>query len=249
MASPTALEAVVPSRARRALLAALFSGAPPQSVSDLARAARLTPRAVAQQVERLERAGLINGLTTGPSRMLLPNLDHPAARALQALVAAAPLAGADDDLTARRALAAHGAPLAGVAPDPRAGLEEAVLLGVAGVRRDPSFLRVLPVVLARHAAHLDFARLRALAVARGLRAELGLVLDLTADAAGLPELRRHAAPLGDARRRRDRFLPESMSVRERELARRRSPPAARRWHFLVNVTEASLRELVRKHHG
>ncbi len=142
---------MVPSRARRALLAALFSGAPPQSVSDLARAARLTPRAVAQQVERLERAGLVTGLTTGPSRML--------------------------------------------------------------------------------------------------RAELGLVLDLTADADGLPELRRHAVPLVDARRRRDRVLPDSMSVRERELARRRSPPAARRWHFLVNVTEASLREMVRKHHG
>jgi hypothetical protein len=204
---------------------------------------------VAQQVERLERAGLVIGVTTGPKRMLQANLDHPAARALRELVAAAPLAEANDDLAARRALAAHGAPLAGVVPDPRTGLEEAVLLGVAGVRRDPGFLRVLPVVVARHVANLDFERLRSLALARGLRAELGLVLDLTADAASLPELRHHAAPLRDARRHRDRFLPESMGEREQELARRRSPAAARRWHFLVNVTEASLREMVRKHHG
>jgi DNA-binding transcriptional ArsR family regulator len=249
MAGSTALEAVVPSRARRALLAALFSGEPPRTVSELARAARLTPRAVAQQLERLERAGLVTGETSGPSRMLRPNLHHPAAHALKALVSAAPLAEDADDRAARRALAAHGAPLAGVSPDGSAGLEEAVLLGVAGVRRDPGFLRVLPVVLARHVMHLDFERLRSLAAARGLKAELGLVLDLTADAAGLPELRQQAEPLRDGRRSRDRYLPESMGVRERELARRRSPPAARRWHFLVNVTEASLREMVGKHHG
>lgn len=249
MSSLTALEALVPSRARRALLTALFSDAPPRTASDLARAARLTPRAVAQQVERLERAGLVTGLTVGPGRPLRPNLDHPAARALQALVAAAPLAEAGDDQAARSALAAHGAPLAGVAPNPRAGLEEAVMLGVAGVRRDPGFLRVLPVVVARHAAHLDYERLRSLAMARGLRAELGLVLDLTADVAGLPGLRRHAAPLRDGRRRRDRCLPSSMTAREQALARRRSPAAARRWHFLVNVTEDSLREVVTKHHG
>ncbi len=124
-----------------------------------------------------------------------------------------------------------------------------MLLGVAGVRRDPGFLRVLPVVVARHAAHLNFERLRSLAVARGLRAELGMVLDLTADVAGLPELRRQAAPLEDGRRRRDRFLPDSMGDREQELARRRSPAAARRWHFLVNVTEESLKDVVRKHRG
>jgi hypothetical protein len=204
---------------------------------------------VAQQVAGLERAGLVTGESDGPSRRLRPNLDHPAAAALQALVAAGPLGQASADIAARRALAAHGAPLAGVTPDVRAGLEEAVLLGVAGVRRDPGFLRVLPVVLARQAAHLDFGRLRALAVARGLRAELGLVLDLTADIAGLPELRRQAAPLADGRRRRDRFLPDSMGARERELARRRSPPAARRWHFLVNVSESSLKNLVRRHHA
>ena len=84
---------------------------------------------------------------------------------------------------------------------------------------------------------------------RGLRAELGLVLELTADVAALPELRRQADPLRDRRRSRDRYLPESMSERERELARRRSPPAARRWHFLVNMTEESLRGLLRKQRG
>lgn len=244
MARLTALEALVPSRARRALLTALFSDAPPQSVSDLARGARLTPRAVAQQVARLERAGLVTGEAAGTSRRLRPALGHPAAQALRALVAAAPLVETGEDLAARRALVAHGAPLAGVEPDLGAGLEEAVLAGVAGVRRDPGFLRVLPVVLARHAAHLDFARLRVLARARGLRAELGLVLDLTADVAGLPELHRQAALLHDARRSRDRFLPESMGAREQALARLRSPQAARRWHFFVNLSEGSLRKLV-----
>ena len=114
MAALSALEALVPSRARRALLGALYSMGEPQSVSALARAARLTPRAVAQQVERLERAGLVTGVASGPSRLLQANLAHPAARALQALVAAAPLPVGADDLAARRVLAAHGAPMAGV---------------------------------------------------------------------------------------------------------------------------------------
>jgi hypothetical protein len=139
-------------------------------------------------------------------------------------------------------LAAYGARAADASADVRGagagtGLEEAVVLGLAGARRDAGFLRLLPLVLARQVASLDWERLRALAVARGLRAELGMVLDLTADVAGLPELRLQAEPLRDGRRSRERYLPESMTPEQREAARRNAPQAARRWKFLMDLSD------------
>ena len=80
-----------------------------------------------------------------------------------------------------------------------------------------------------------------------LRAELGMLLDLTGTVAGLPELRAHAEELADARRKRVRFLPEVSGSYERRLAEHRSPPSAKRWHFAMNMTEESFRDLVRKH--
>ncbi|MCM2332901.1 MAG: hypothetical protein NDI82_03030 [Anaeromyxobacteraceae bacterium] len=80
-----------------------------------------------------------------------------------------------------------------------------------------------------------------------LKAELGMLLELTGTAAGLPALGELAGELMDARRKRPRYLPRVEGAFERQLAEQRSPAAARRWGFYMNMTEDSVRDFVRKH--
>ncbi|HEX9244451.1 MAG TPA: winged helix-turn-helix domain-containing protein [Anaeromyxobacter sp.] len=248
--STPALKALFPTKARRALVELLFSGAVGEaSVSELARRAGLTPRAVAVEVQRLEEAALIEVQAHGPAYVVRPNARSAVAQALVALVeaaAATPVAGAGER-NVRRSLAAYGAPLLGEEPRPAFSLSETLVRGLKTARSDATVLRVLPVVLAKHAGDLDWADLMERARRMNLRAELGMLLDLTAKVANLPELRAHATKLSDARRKRPRYFPHVEGAFEKQLAARRSPEAATRWHFVMNMTEDSFREMVRKH--
>jgi hypothetical protein len=247
--SPT-LKALFPAKARRALIDLLFSGAVLEaSTSELARRAGLTPRAVAVEVQRLEEAALVEVQAVGPAHLVRPNLRSAAARALSDLVKAATASQqpAPPDRNVRRSLAAYGAPLLGEEPKPAFSLPETLLRGLKAARHDATVLRVLPVVVAKHVKELDWTDLAERARRMNQRAELGMLLDLTADVADLPDLRAHAAKLSDARRKRPRYFPFLEGTFERQLAAKRSPAAATRWHFLMNMTEEAFREMVRKH--
>lgn len=246
-----ALRALFPSKARRAVLAELFPRRDAYaSVSELARRAGLTPRAVSVEVEKLEAAGLVEVEAMGPAHVVRANARHPVARALAALLEAA-AAGASDpdapDRAVRQSLTAHGAPLIG--EDARAvwSLPETLLHGLKLARRDATVLRVLPVVVAKHARALDWADLRERARRMNLKSELGMLLELTGDVAGIASLREKASELADARRTRERYFPAVASRYERRLAETRTPPAARRWGFRMNMTEEAFRAIVAKH--
>ena len=245
------LKALFPSAARRAVVEALFSGstADDASMSEIARRAGLTPRAVAVEVHRLEEVGLVEVRAVGPSHVVRPNSRAPATSALSDLIRVArgkpaPSAG---DRDVRKSLAAHGAPLLGEQPKVVFGLPETILRGLKAARNDATIFRVLPVVIAKHARELDWTDLAERARRMNLRAELGMLLDLTADVADIPDLKARADGLRDARRKRLRYYPFVEGAFERQLAAQRSPGAARRWHFLMNMTEDSFRETVRKH--
>jgi hypothetical protein len=248
--SSPALKALFPTKARRALVELLFSGAVGEaSMSELARRAGLTPRAVAVEVQRLEEADLVEVHAHGPAYVVRPNARSAPVQALAQLVRSAaetPSAGALER-SVRRSLAAYGAPLLGEEPRPAFSLSETLLRGLRAARSDATVLRVLPVVLAKHAKNLDWADLMERARRMNLRAELGMLLDLTAKVASLPDLRAHAAELSDARRKRPRYFPHVEGAFEKQLAARRTPEAATRWHFVMNMTEDSFREMVRKH--
>ena len=232
-----------PSRARRSLLLALFrDGAANLSVSELARRAGLTPRAVAVEVARLDSAGLVRVEAVGSAHVVRPCTDHPAISPLRALLGAPTSresAGADG--LVRLSLASYGAPLLAGAADSPLPLVETLLRGLALARSDAAALVALPVVLARQARDVDFRELKEGARRQKLKAELGLLFDLTADVGGMPELRAHASGLADGRRRLRRSLPASLGTREWELAEGRSPPAALRWNFRMNTTEEAFR--------
>jgi DNA-binding transcriptional ArsR family regulator len=241
-------QALFPTRARRAVLEAFFGmDARSATVSELARRADLTPRAVSVEVKRLLAAGVVEVEAEGAADRVRSNPRHPAARALRELLrkgSSVPTRALADP---RPSLAAYGAPLAGVEPRVEMRLEPAVVEALAESRRDATLLRVLPVVLLKNEADFDWDALLEMAKRRKLKDELGMMLELTAEASGRQSLGKRATGLADRRRRVPRYLPEPASEYERKLADHRTPAVARRWGLRMNMTEESVREFVRKH--
>jgi len=114
-------------------------------------------------------------------------------------------------------------------------------------RADPTLLRVLPVMVLRNEAQLDWGDVRSRARRAKLKAEPGMLLDLTAAVSGHAGLHEQARGLADHRQRVPRYLPEPASEFERRLANKRTPAVARRWGFRMNMSEASVAKFVRKH--
>jgi DNA-binding transcriptional ArsR family regulator len=246
-----ALSALFPSKARRAVLDALFSGKlTSASVSELARRARLTHRAVSMEVEKLQEAGLVVVEALGSAHVVRANERHPATAALKGLlrsVASGAEGGAEEEHAVRASLVAFGAPLLGDEPQRHYTLSDTVLRGLKLARIDATVLRVLPLVVAKHAHNFDWTDLRERARRMNLKAELGMLLDLTSDVANLPALRTEADPLRDGRRKRERFFLPVHGQGERKLARMRTPASAARWQFYMNMPEDLFRETLRKH--
>jgi hypothetical protein len=145
-------------------------------------------------------------------------------------------------------LVAYGAPLAAYAPVASAPLEEALLEGLRLSHQDATLLRVLPVVVSRHSRTLDYSRLRARAREAGLEAELGMLLELTARLTGVDALRSEAEALTRPEGEPRYYFGETGRF-ARKLADERTPPFARRWGFLLNMSEESFRGVLAKHHA
>ena len=238
-------DALFPSKARRLLLLELFrEGTAGASVSELARRARLTPRAVSLEVQRLDAAGLVRVEAVGSAHVVTPREEHPAAGPLRALLRAAPASAEASEREVRASLAAYGAPLPCKASARPLALAETLLRGLDLGRRDATVLLVLPNVLARNALGVDWGRLRERARHLKLKAELGLLIELTADLAGMPSLASQAAGLRDGRRRVPRHIDGGRGPNERRLAELRSPGAALRWNFRMNMTEEAFRSAI-----
>ena len=148
----------------------------------------------------------------------------------------------------RPTLAAFGAPLLDE-PRREMPLEEAVVRALVAGRRDPTLLRVLPVVLLKNAGDLDLGGLRRAARARRVEAELGMFLDL-AGTLGRRRALSTAARLLSPRVGAPRYYPKPLGGKYgRMLADERTPAVVRRWGFRMNATEEDLRGFVRKHLG
>jgi DNA-binding transcriptional ArsR family regulator len=230
------------------VLEAFFGpGARSATVSELARRADLTPRAVSVEVKRLLAAGVVEVEAEGAADRVRSNPRHPAARALRELLRKASSVPGGALTDPRPTLRAYGAPLAGVEPRAEMSREAALVEALAESRRDATLLRVLPVVLLKNEDYFDWNALLELARKRKLKDELGMMLELTAKASGRQSLATRATGLADGRRRVPRYLPERASDYERKLADQRTPAVARRWGLRMNMTEESVREFVRKH--
>jgi hypothetical protein len=91
--------------------------------------------------------------------------------------------------------------LLGEEPKPSFSLAETLLRGLKAARDDATVLRVLPVVVAKHARDLDWTDLTERARRMNLRAELGMLLDPRRRSRTF-RIFAHAEGLSDARRKR-----------------------------------------------
>ena len=233
------------------MLEALLPSRRPVGNRERARAPRRphAPGSLSQGiVKRLLAAGVVEVEAEGAADRVRSNPRHPAAPALRELLREAASGVPGQSLAdPRPSLAAYGAPLAGVEPRVEMSREAAVVEALAEFRGDATLLRVLPVVLLKNEADFDWNALLELARKRKLKDELGMMLELTAEASGRRSLGKRSAGLADGRRRVPRYLPEPGSEYERALADQRTPAVARRWGLRMNMTEQSVREFVRKH--
>jgi len=146
----------------------------------------------------------------------------------------------------RETLAAFGAPLLGWRPVASEPLESALVQALVLSHRDATLLRVLPVVVARNRRSRQFARLRELARTHGAVAELGMLLDLTGSLLGDASLTTEAKNLEQGRPAILREYFASPGPFGRAVAERHTPAAARRWGFVLNMSEDVFASLLRK---
>ena len=234
------LETLFPGKARRAVLAALFAEkhAEGMSMSELARRAGLTPRAMAVEVRKLETSGVVSVEPVGTAYVVRPVASSPVVKALRALLRAmqAPPRRSDAGARAVRAsLTAFGALLPDAPASRPLSLTETVLRGLALARDDATVFRTLPALVAAHAKAFDWVELKDRARHMKLKAELGMLLDLTADVSGDKALHEQAKELWDGRRKRLEYFPSVGNTYEEKLADRRTPAAAARWGFRMNM--------------
>ena len=241
---------LVSSRARRQLLRRLWSDRVGGSVSALARASGVSFAAAHRELEAMRAAGLTVVERDGVATVYRPNLAHPQANALVALLTAVPRAhGAPDEQRLRGRLAALGAPLAGPVPKGRRLPAEEVLAdGLALAHRSPTVARVLPVAFWRQRGRLDYERLERAATLRDERQTLGFYLELTGQLGGDQHLVRRARRLRDRRRTARRlFFSAGRGSFARAAARAKTSPLARQWGFLMNMDHESFAAAFRKH--
>lgn len=145
-----------------------------------------------------------------------------------------------------QSLAAYGAPLASAEPLATLTVEDALVEGLKLSHRKAVVFRTLAVVVLKHCATLDWNRVKQRAAAENETRALGLLVELTSNIAGQPELRKHVEDLQPQEAHGTEYYFQVRSKYDRESAEARSPNVAKRWGYVLNTTEDSLRSLVLK---
>ncbi len=241
-------KALFQSRTRTALLKAVLRDNVSDSLSGFARRTGLSQHAVAVEVKNLAAAGLVSVESLGGADVVRANREHPAVGLLVQLLAIADASAPSQevpDVQVKESLAYFGAPLAKHQRRQHLGLETTLVRALSMAKRDATVLKSLPVFVLKHRNRLDWPVLKEEARRLKLKAELGMVVELAADASGQVELKARVADLKDHRRRTDVFFVEPRNEYDRGVVVQASPPAARRWGFFADVQEDSVRTALR----
>lgn len=245
----------VTSRVRRELLRLLWAEGAKGSVSELARAARVSFAAAHRELDAMQAEGLAVSERAGNRLVYRTNPAHPRASLIRSLVQTIehePVARGTQaqDERVRSWLRAAGAPIGASEPDRLPTLEQLVAAGVALAHRDATVALVLPVVLWRQRDYLDYDRLANEATRLNERHALGFYLELTGQLGGDRRLVSAARPLRDKRCTRPRlFFAKPHGRYALVAAGRNTPPVARKWGYRMNMPLDSFASAFSKHRG
>ncbi len=245
---------LVTSRARRDLLRLLWADRAEGSVSELARVARVSFAAAHRELEAMRAEGLVACERVGAALVYRAEEKHPQAELVRRLLKEGMTTSGS--LSAERAekvrgwLAASGAPLlvSRVVSDRVPPLEGVLAEGLVLSHHDATVARVLPLVLWKGRERLNHVRLVHEATRRDELQALGFFLELTGRLGGDPRLTALSSRLHDRRRSRARqFFAGPHGRMALAGARRKTPPVARRWGYLMNMGLDSFVSAFAKH--
>lgn len=244
------LDFLVTSKARKALLRLLWNDGASGAVMDLAKRAGVKYAAAYNELKAMEAAGLAVSRGAGRSVVFTANEASPYAELVRKLVEepAAKAKPQADDSNVVANLQRYGAPLqANVTLEEALSLEETLARSLIVSHRNATVLRVLPLLFAKHASELDVDALRKRAATLRQSRSLGFVLDLAADLSGDKKLRAFSAALRDRRVKvTESYFTNLVGKYALALAKKNTPPAARRWRYVLNMPMESFASLYEK---
>ena len=204
----------------------------------------------------MEKLGLAVSHGDGRTVVYAANPEFREADLLRGLLAAGAsqkpesVMGEDESQLVLANLKAMGAPLSGHDEEARESLtpEETLARAMLLSRESPTVLRVLPWLLTRWAGRLDMPALKRRAAELRQTRTLGFVLDVAGVLSHRDRLRKEANTLHDARVKcSEFFFTHPMGKFTEALARRNTPPLARKWHFELNMPMESFSSFFAKH--
>lgn len=217
------------------------------SVSELARSARVAFSAAHRELEAMRAAGLARAERNGSELVYQADTEHRHAGLLRQMATTNTepdeARRTRDDERVRAWLAGLGAPLGSpVDRGPVPSSEDVLAEALSLAHRDAGVARVLPLLLWRERDRLDFERLARAASRLDEKHALGYFLELAGRLGNEPRLASAASTLRDRRRIRPRlFFAGPHGPRALAATRRNTPPAARRWGYLMNMGVDSFR--------
>ena len=254
------MDYLVTGRVRLDLLRLLWADGARGTVSELSRGARTSFAAAHKELAAMEAIGLVVASRAGGRAQYAANPSYPEARLLRGLLVKAGAAHHSntrsttrdsDDQAVLAFLSAHGAPWGAGGPvSATPDAETLILQCLALARRDATVARVLPLVLWRLRATLDWDQLVERAKAEGQTHVLGFFLELAGKFGGDKALRSLSRRLRDRRRTRPHlFFQRPHGPEALRAARRNTPAPARRFGFTMNLGLDSFESAFRKHAG
>jgi len=251
------LEYLVSSKVRLKLLRLLWGEAASGSVRELAARAGASYASTHNELCAMEKHGLAVSRGDGKAVVYEANPAFRGAQWLRGIL--------DDEPTGSEgrsqphpstglvlaSLKALGAPLAdsaNVAPLPLLPPVETFARALLLARESATVLRVLPWLLATKVDQLDLVALKRRAAELRQTRALGFILDVTGALSRKSRLHAEADSLFDARVKHDEdFFRHTSGSFSQALARRNTPPLARKWHFVLNMPMESFRSFYAKY--
>jgi len=204
---------------------------------------------VARELDKFVRTGLVHKQRRGAAAVYGWHSTNRLCRVLRELLTQSfeTGGGAEENVDAALStLMEHGAPLRRAKVGRRLPLERALAVAARQARQDGTVFRVLPLMLFRLHEKLDREKLWQECNRLDVEQAMGYLLDLTGRVTEARRLREWAADFRDGRRHRSQYFFMPKNRYEEELARRHTPPLARRWGFYMNVPESDFKDLLVK---